>query len=126
MSEEISTASKKAEELGEYIENTEIFKQYKRIHEELISDEDAKKLLQEHQGMFMKIYTLEREGKPIEAEDKHALQEIQERLHQNDMLQEYAAVQADFQDMMNKITNGIYTHIKMQPLFEEEEEEKPV
>ena len=63
MSEEISTAHKKAEELGEYIEKTEIFKQYKRIHEELISDEEAKKLLQEHQEMFMKIYTPNSEQK---------------------------------------------------------------
>lgn len=124
MSNEISRAQEKAGDLGTFIEDTEIFKHYKELHEKLIADDEAKKLLAEHQNLFLKVHKLEQEGKPVEVEDKHALQDAQEKLHQNTALQEYAAAQADFQDLMNKVTGEIYSHIELDPIFDDNEEEE--
>jgi len=124
MNEELNEAQNKAEELGVLIEQTEIFKHFRDLHQELIQDDEAKGLLKEHQEAFLKIHDLEREGKPVETEDKHALQDAQEKLHQNTALQEYAAAQADFQQLMNRVTSGIYSHIQLDPLFEDTEEEE--
>ena len=61
-------------------------------------------------------------GKPVEVEDKHALKEAQEKLHSIELLQEYAKVQADFQDLMNRVTKAIHEQIHLEPVWDDEDE----
>ena len=76
----------KADELGRLISESGLFKTFKEKHEGLSKDKDALELLKEYQKVFDRVYQLEREGKPVEVEDKHSLRDAQEALHSNVLL----------------------------------------
>lgn len=119
--DEIKSAENKADAVGKKIAETKIFKTFKEIHEKLKKDEEAKKILDHHQKTVMKVMDLEKEGKPVEVADKHELRDAQDKLHQNVLLQEYAKAQADFQEIMNRVTQAIHQHIHLEAIWEDEE-----
>jgi cell fate (sporulation/competence/biofilm development) regulator YlbF (YheA/YmcA/DUF963 family) len=118
MSDEIKTAQDKARELGEYIASTGLFSAFRETHEQLRGDTEAIRLLDEHAEVFNSIRKAEQEGSPVEPEDKHRLMDLQQKLHENAVLQEYARKQADFQELMNAVTDGIHGAIHIEPIGE--------
>lgn len=119
--EEIKSTEDKADAVGKKVAKTHIFKTFKEIHEKLRKDEKAKKILEDHQKVVMKVMDLEKEGKPVEVADKHELRDAQDKLHKNALLQEYAKAQADFQEIMNRVTQAIHQHIHLEAIWEDEE-----
>jgi cell fate (sporulation/competence/biofilm development) regulator YlbF (YheA/YmcA/DUF963 family) len=122
MTDIMKTSEKKSEELGKLIADSDIFKAFSTAHEKLKADQAAKDLLESHQAVFEKVRMLEMEGKPLETEDKHALREAQDQLHANEVLQEYAKTQADFQALMNGVTRGIHSQIVLDPIWDDAQE----
>ncbi len=122
VTDELEGIQKKAGELGKMISESAVFSSFKAAHEQLKNDSEARELLDRHEEIFLKLRQLEAEGQPIEPEDKHSLLEAQQKLHESKTLQDYAAAQADFQEMMNKLTDGIHSYINLPALHDGDEE----
>ena len=113
-----------AKSLGTALQESSVFQELKKIHETLRNDTVALELLDKHQELFTRVRNLEMENKPIEPEDKRLLLDAQEQLHANTVLQEYARIQADFQQLMNVVISEIHVPIDLPPLQDEESDSK--
>ena len=70
-------------------------------------DQATKELLTQYQQQAQKIQELQQQQKPIEVDDKHKLQGLEEKLSTNPQISELARRQADFVEMMHKVKQAI-------------------
>ncbi len=70
---------------------------------ELDSQPEVKKLMEDFRRQSERIAALERDKKPVEVEDKHKRQEINDRLVGNDLFKKYMAAQVEYLDLMRKV-----------------------
>jgi len=96
-----------ARRLGEQMAGLERTVLRKKAQEAVSGDAEAKALIEEYQKQAEKIHRLEREGKPIEVSDKHALAAVEEKISRNEKLKELTRRQADFIEMMRKVKDTI-------------------
>jgi hypothetical protein len=54
-----------------------------------------------------KIAALERQNKPVEVEDKHKLQEINDKLVANEVFKKHMIAQVEYVDLMRKVNQAI-------------------
>lgn len=99
----------KAQELGKLIAASDRFKNAKAARKDVESDAAVRALLKQLDDQGKKMGDLQRQGKPIEPEDKHKLKELQEQVTVNPKLQNMMRTEADFSELMNKVTRSIYS-----------------
>ena len=97
----------KANELGLMIKGTDLYKRYVEVSEKLEKDEEGRKLLEEYIGVSETLYQKERSGGVIEVEEKQRLQEMNEKVSQNQLIKEFMATQTYFMNLMMQIQKTI-------------------
>ncbi|MBN2401274.1 MAG: YlbF family regulator [Spirochaetes bacterium] len=98
---------KKANELGLMIKGSEISSRFEEISKQIENDSEAKKLLEDYIKMTQEFQEKEASGRPIEVEEKQKIQDISEKVSQNQLIKEFIATQTYFYNMMIQIQNVI-------------------
>jgi cell fate (sporulation/competence/biofilm development) regulator YlbF (YheA/YmcA/DUF963 family) len=98
---------KKANELGLMIKGTEISARFEEISKKIENDNEAKNLLEDYVKVTQEFQERESEGLPIEVEEKKKIQELSEKVAQNQLIKEFIATQTYFYNMMIQIQNAI-------------------
>jgi cell fate (sporulation/competence/biofilm development) regulator YlbF (YheA/YmcA/DUF963 family) len=75
--------------------------------EALNAEPELTRTLGEYQKQADKIARLEREQKPVEVEDKHKLQELNDDLVASDVFKKFTAAQVEYVDLMRKVNDAI-------------------
>jgi cell fate (sporulation/competence/biofilm development) regulator YlbF (YheA/YmcA/DUF963 family) len=102
----------KAAELGKAIAASDRFAAARAAREEADADETLQAGLKAVQEQSQKIGRLEREGKPVEPEDKHALRDAQQKVTASPTMQKLARAEADFAELMNRVNAAIRGELK--------------
>lgn len=107
MSQQVDNIVTKAADLGKLIASspagTEMLKARKQLHD----DKEAHKMLEAYQEQMQKIAQLEKDGQPVEPEDKHKLVELQQTVASQAALKTWMKAQADFSQLMHKVNQAI-------------------
>ena len=69
------------------------------------------RLLRDFQAQSDKIRQLDAEQKPVEVEDKHALQELQDELVASEIFKKYTAAQVNYIDLMRQVNQAIQNEL---------------
>ena len=98
---------KKANELGLLIKGTEISARFEEISKKIENDSEAKNLLEDYVKITQAFQEKESAGLPIEIDEKKKIQELSEKVSQNQLIKEFIATQTYFYNMMMQIQNVI-------------------
>lgn len=98
---------KKANELGLMIKGTEISMRFEDLSKLLDSDQDSKSLLEEYAKCSKEYQEKEEKGDVIEVGEKQKLQEVSEKVSENQLIKEYIATSSYFINMMMQIQKAI-------------------
>ena len=104
-----------AQRLGRQIAAHERTTLLQKAQQAIDDDPPTKELLGQYQQQAQKIQELEQQQKPIEVDDKHKLQGLEEKLSTNPQIAELARRQADFVEMMHKVKQAIDDQIGNSP-----------
>lgn len=96
-----------ARKLGKLIAETPASKAFLQTRQAVQDDETALTMLGDYQKQLEKIAELERDGKPIEPEDKHQLTSFQQKVASNENLKNWMKTQADFTELMSQVNKAI-------------------
>ena len=107
----MSAITELASRLGKTIAASPEAAALKTARDGLNSQPDVAKLLTDLQAQSAKVQQLEAENKPIEVDDKHALQSLQEQLAASDVFKKYTAAQVNYIDLMRQVNQAIQTEL---------------
>ncbi len=108
----------KAEELGRLIAASERFNELNAARQEVSGDSALQADIQALNEHSRKLEELQRQTKPIEPEDKRQLRSMQEKVTRNPKMQRLARAEADFSELMNRVSRAI--HGQLAPPHERE------
>lgn len=97
-----------AEKLGQAIKENDRFKKVKELEENLKNDDDAKKLIEEHEAKARAIQKKESELVPVDVEEKKELMAMEEKIRANETLMNLMKAQADYAELINKVNENIF------------------
>ena len=75
--------------------------------EQLNAHQEVKQLLTDFREQSARVGRLESEQKPVEVEDKHKLQELEDRLLAEDVFKKFTAAQVDYVDLMRQVNEAL-------------------
>lgn len=88
-----------ASRLGKAIAESPQAAKLRAAKDELEKHAEVKQILTDYNAQAEKVAKLEAEGKTIEVDDKHRLQELQDSLVSNEVFKQYTAAQVDYVDL---------------------------
>lgn len=92
-----------AKKLGIMISEHDIAKKVESVAQRLEDDRDAQRALTDYNRHLQALSEKEQQGKPIEVEDKHRLQALQNAVIRNPLLREFQTAQMDYVDLLRKV-----------------------
>lgn len=96
-----------ANRLGHLLAQNDIVKRYTDILEKLHKDEEAKNLLDEYIVFLNDYRRKEEEGTVIEVEDKKKLTELNEKVKESSLINEFMATQGYYMNIMQQVNEKI-------------------
>jgi len=107
----VSAITELAERLGKAIADSPATAKLRAARQELHKDAEATRLLEEYRKQIEKIAQLQQDGKPIEPEDKHKMDDLRGKLMSNATFKTFTAAQVDYVDLMRQVNQAIQKHI---------------
>lgn len=98
---------KKANELGLMIKGTEVYARFEDLSQKLEADEKSRDLLEEYAIASQEFHEKEEAGVAIEVADKTKLQELNDKVSQNQLIKEYIATNTYYLNMLMMIQKVI-------------------
>jgi cell fate (sporulation/competence/biofilm development) regulator YlbF (YheA/YmcA/DUF963 family) len=95
-----------AERLGKAIQESPQTAALRQAQKAMNDQPELQKLLKEYQDQSDKIARLEQEKKPVEVEDKHKLDELQDKLLASEVFKRYTQAQVEYVDLLRQV-NGV-------------------
>ncbi len=96
-----------AEKLGRMIALHERTAMWKQIQQQVAQEPETAEIIQGYQAQYAKIQQLQAENKPIEVEDKHLLQELEQKMMTNNSVKELTRRQMEFVELMKNVKETI-------------------
>ena len=96
-----------AKRLGREIAANPIGTRYAEASKKLDKDPDAQKLIKEYEAKAQEIAKKEREQKPVEPEEKHALQEMQTQIAEHDTIKTWMQSQVEYVNLLRKVNEAV-------------------
>jgi len=100
-----------AEQLGKALSEAPQTTKLHQARKALQSESQTAQMLSDYHQQVQKIAQLEREQKPIEPDDKHKLQELEDTLLESDAFKDFTAAQVEYVELMRKVSEGIRKHL---------------
>ena len=97
-----------ARRLGQAIKESDQYQALESGRQAVESDPDGKTLFDEFYTQQYKVSQLLRQQKPVEAEDKRKLADLQQRLAANDGAKALMKAEADFAELMSRVNKSIH------------------
>jgi len=107
----MSAITELASRLGKTIASSPEAIAMKAARDTLNSATEIAQVLKDLQVQTARIQQLEAENKPIEVDDKHKLQDLQEELAASDVFKKYSAAQVNYIDLMRQVNQAIQTEL---------------
>jgi len=104
-----------ATELGQRIARHERYVQLRAAEDAADADQETKDLLAAFEAQRKKMADLEAKQQPIEPNDKHELQRLDNAVHASQSLQRLAKAQADYMELMNRVNAAIRKELDGSP-----------
>lgn len=101
-----------ANRLGRAINDSPQAVTLRAAREEMNTHAEVTQLLKDFQTQADKIAKLEAEKKPIEVEDKHRLQDLQDKLVASETFKKFTAAQVEYVDLMRRVNGALREHIE--------------
>ncbi len=98
---------KKANELGLMIKGTDAFMRLEELSRKLDADDESKKLLEEYAKVMQEFQEKEAAGSSIEVEEKQQIQDLSEKVAENELIKEYIATNSYYLNMIMQIQKVI-------------------
>ena len=98
---------KKANELGLMIKGTEVYARFEELSQKLEADEKSRSLLEEYAIASQEFHEKEEAGVAIEVADKTKLQELNDKVSQNQLIKEYIATNTYYLNLLMMIQKVI-------------------
>ncbi|MFW6132595.1 MAG: YlbF family regulator [Planctomycetota bacterium] len=96
-----------AERLGGAIAQSDEGKALQAAREELNDEPDTLETLKQYRRQSEKMARAESEGKPIEPDDKHELEELQNKLTASPAFKKFTDAQVEYVDLMRRVNEAI-------------------
>ncbi len=96
-----------AERLGKAIADSPQAEALRDARKELNKDAETSQLLKDYRAQAEKVAGLEEQKKPIEVDDKHRFQELQEKLAASEIFKKFTAAQVEYIDLMRKVNTSL-------------------
>ena len=96
-----------ADRLGKAINDSPQAAKLQAARQELDKQEDIKLLLRDFHAQSEKMAKLEEANKPIEVDDKHRLQELQDKLISQEVFKKFTAAQVEYVDLMRRVNETL-------------------
>ena len=81
----------------------------------LNAEPEVSQLLKDFQAQSDKIQQAEAGGKPVEVEDKHTLQNLQDKLVASEVFKKYTAAQVNYIDLMRQVNQAMQQELPGTP-----------
>lgn len=96
-----------AKKLGNLISEHDVAKKVESAAKRLDDDRDAQRALTDYNRHLQALSEKEQKGQPIEVEDKHKLQSLQNAVIRNPLLREFQTAQMDYVDLLRKVDEAM-------------------
>ena len=96
-----------ASRLGKAIADSPEAAGLRAVRDELSAQPELAQTLKDFREQAAKVARLERENKPVEVDDKHRLQELNNKLVASEVFKKFTAAQVEYVDLMRKVNNAI-------------------
>ena len=96
-----------AERLGKAISESPQAAALRTARDEMGAQPEIDQLLNDFRIQNEKVAALEAEGKPVEVDDKHKLQELHDKLIASDVFKKFTAAQVEYVDLMRKVNQAM-------------------
>ncbi|MCF7958943.1 MAG: YlbF family regulator [Phycisphaerae bacterium] len=110
-----------AEKLGRMIALNERTAMWKQIQKQVAADPATAAIIQGYQGQYAKLQKLQAENQPIEVEDKHLLQELEQKMMTSESVKELTRRQMEFVELMKKVKEAIDNQLGLEEVEDEDE-----
>jgi len=100
-----------ADRLGKAIAESEQGRNLRKARDALSQHKDLEQTLRDYQQQMNKIAKLQEVNSPIEVEDKHKLQQLQDKLLASEIFKEFTAAQVEYVDLMRKVNGTLNKHL---------------
>jgi cell fate (sporulation/competence/biofilm development) regulator YlbF (YheA/YmcA/DUF963 family) len=100
---------KKATALGEEISRHPRVTALAAARKAVLNDREAQRLLSEHEKLVERVTQLRQQQKPIEADDKRKLAEVEAAMAAAPVFKELLRTQTDYLDLMNQVQRALET-----------------
>ena len=107
MTEPMDRVIELARDLGRAIAETERFKEFAAAQKTVSADATLREIDSKLRAQQEKIDKLLEEGKAVEPEDKRELENLQNTLRTSDALQDLARAEANYAEMMSRVSRAI-------------------
>jgi len=96
-----------AEQLGESLAQAEPTVKLKAAREALKKEPQVSELLEQYHQQVRKMAELEQQQEPVELDDKHKLQQLEDKLLGSEAFKKFTAAQVDYVDLLRKVNAAI-------------------
>jgi cell fate (sporulation/competence/biofilm development) regulator YlbF (YheA/YmcA/DUF963 family) len=110
--------------LGRELANSPQAKALREAQQQLQADEETARLVDAYRDQAEKITRLEQQGKPVEPEDKHKLDELHAKLASMPAFKKFTAAQYEYADLMRRVDEALNEHLRP-PEPSAEDEQRP-
>lgn len=76
------------------------------------ADKDAMDLMAQFQRQAQKVAQLEQDRKPVEVDDKHRLEDLENRLAANDKVKRLTEAEMDYMDLLRRVNETIQRELQ--------------
>jgi cell fate (sporulation/competence/biofilm development) regulator YlbF (YheA/YmcA/DUF963 family) len=102
----------KADTVGEAIAESERYAALLAAREAVDEDEALQAEMKKLNELRDRIEALEKDTKPVEPDDKHALRDLQSKVSGHASIQKMLRAEADFAELMNRVNRALYGALK--------------
>jgi cell fate (sporulation/competence/biofilm development) regulator YlbF (YheA/YmcA/DUF963 family) len=101
-----------AARLGKLIAGSPQAVNLRAARDALDAEPEIVKTLEEYREQTIKIAALEEEQKPVEVQDKHRLQELNDQLISSAVFKRYQAAQVEYLDLMRRVDDALQQELE--------------
>lgn len=107
----MSAITELASRLGKTIEGSPEAAALRDAREALNAQPEVARILKDFQAQSDRVRQFEADGKPIEVDDKHKLQDLQDKLIASEVFKKFTAAQVDYIDLMRQVNQAIQAEL---------------
>ncbi len=108
----MSTIMSQAKELADSIVSSTEFEEMKEKEAAMVANEEAKSMLDELNAKYKQLQMLQQNGQQVTEEQKQELNAMEQKMRQNDLINDFFEKQQKFNQLMQSVNQVITSEIQ--------------